>query len=57
MDFYSFIEEVATQSEGIHTDAARDAILAFYLRHYNETPVRVVPATEDAAALAASGTD
>jgi radical SAM superfamily enzyme YgiQ (UPF0313 family) len=56
MDFYSFIEETAAQSDGIDTGAARDQILAFYFRHYNETPVRMVPA-EKTAAPAACGAD
>ena len=53
MDFYSFIEETCRAQEGIDTGAARDQILAFYFKHFGDTPVRYVTA-EEAERLAAA---
>jgi len=53
MDFYAFVEEMAPHIDGMDAGVARDEILAFYFRHYNETPVRFVPVGENAAAVAA----
>lgn len=47
MDFYAFID--ATAGDGEEAGEARDEILSFYLRHYNDVPVRYLNAEQEAA--------
>ena len=52
LDFYAFLEDTA--GEEVDCGAARDDILAFYLRHYADTPIRYVPAAAPELAEAAA---
>lgn len=52
LDFYEFAAEaVARNQGGLDLGDVRDEILAFYLRHYDQTPIRFVPAQAPADAI------